>query len=82
MDATPWPLAESSSRDFRRNVVPASAFRGWPLVAEFNAFSIRVTLRACGCGGSVERLSYLVCDLFGKDVKIADRIGRKENKPR
>jgi C-terminal processing protease CtpA/Prc len=32
-------------------------------------------------GGSVETLEYFVGDLFGKGVKIADRIGRKENKP-
>jgi C-terminal processing protease CtpA/Prc len=32
-------------------------------------------------GGSVETLEYFVGDIFGKDLKIADRIGRKENKP-
>lgn len=32
-------------------------------------------------GGSVDTLGYLAGDVFDKDVKIADRIGRKENKP-
>jgi carboxyl-terminal processing protease len=32
-------------------------------------------------GGSVETLKYLVGDMFDKDVKIGDRVGRKENKP-
>jgi len=32
-------------------------------------------------GGSVETLEYVVGNLFGKDVKIADRVGRKEHKP-
>ena len=32
-------------------------------------------------GGSVETLSYLAGDFFEKDVKIADRVGRKESKP-
>jgi C-terminal processing protease CtpA/Prc len=32
-------------------------------------------------GGSVETLKYLVGGLFDKEVKIADRVGRKESKP-
>jgi C-terminal processing protease CtpA/Prc len=32
-------------------------------------------------GGSVETLEYLLGAMFDKDVKIADRVGRKENKP-
>ncbi len=32
-------------------------------------------------GGSVETLKYLVSGMFDKDVKIADRVGRKETKP-
>jgi C-terminal processing protease CtpA/Prc len=32
-------------------------------------------------GGSVEALKYVVGDLFDKEVKIADRVGRKEGKP-
>jgi C-terminal processing protease CtpA/Prc len=32
-------------------------------------------------GGSVETLKYVVGDLFDKEVKIADRVGRKEGKP-
>ncbi len=32
-------------------------------------------------GGSVETLSYLAGGFFDKDVKIADRAGRKESKP-
>ncbi len=32
-------------------------------------------------GGSVETLGYLAGDMFDKDVKIADRVGRKESKP-
>jgi carboxyl-terminal processing protease len=32
-------------------------------------------------GGSVETLKYLVSGVFDKDVKIADRVGRKETKP-
>ena len=32
-------------------------------------------------GGSVETLKYLVSGIFDKDVKIADRLGRKETKP-
>jgi carboxyl-terminal processing protease len=32
-------------------------------------------------GGSVETLEYLAGDFFDKDVKIADRVGRKESKP-
>jgi carboxyl-terminal processing protease len=32
-------------------------------------------------GGSVDTLGYLAGDVFDKDVKIADRVGRKENKP-
>jgi C-terminal processing protease CtpA/Prc len=32
-------------------------------------------------GGSIETLEYIVGNIFGKDVKIADRVGRKEHKP-
>jgi C-terminal processing protease CtpA/Prc len=32
-------------------------------------------------GGSVATLEYLLGAMFDKDVKIADRVGRKENKP-
>jgi carboxyl-terminal processing protease len=32
-------------------------------------------------GGAVETLKYLVGGMFEKDVKIADRVGRKETKP-
>jgi len=32
-------------------------------------------------GGSVETLKYLVGGMFEKEVKIADRVGRKETKP-
>jgi len=32
-------------------------------------------------GGSVETLDFIAGDLFGKDVKIADRVGRKDTKP-
>lgn len=32
-------------------------------------------------GGSVDTLGYLAGDVFDKDVKIADRVGRKESKP-
>lgn len=32
-------------------------------------------------GGSVDTLSYLVGGLFDREVKIADRIGRKDTKP-
>jgi C-terminal processing protease CtpA/Prc len=32
-------------------------------------------------GGSVETLEYLLGAMFDKDVKIADRVGRKENQP-
>jgi len=32
-------------------------------------------------GGSVETLKYLVGGMFDKDVKIADRLGRKETRP-
>ncbi len=32
-------------------------------------------------GGSVDTLEYFAGDVFDKDVRIADRIGRKENKP-
>jgi len=32
-------------------------------------------------GGSVETLEFVAGDLFSKDVKIADRVGRKERKP-
>jgi carboxyl-terminal processing protease len=32
-------------------------------------------------GGSVETLKYLVGGMFDKEVKIADRVGRKESKP-
>ena len=32
-------------------------------------------------GGSVETLKFLVGGMFDKDVKIGDRVGRKENKP-
>ncbi len=32
-------------------------------------------------GGSVDTLGYFAGDVFEKDVKIADRVGRKENKP-
>jgi C-terminal processing protease CtpA/Prc len=32
-------------------------------------------------GGSVDTLAYLVGDMFDKDVKIADRVGRNEHKP-
>lgn len=32
-------------------------------------------------GGSVETLKYLLGGLFDKEVKIADRVGRKETKP-
>jgi C-terminal processing protease CtpA/Prc len=32
-------------------------------------------------GGSVESLKYLVAGMFDKEVKIADRVGRKESKP-
>jgi C-terminal processing protease CtpA/Prc len=32
-------------------------------------------------GGSVETLEYLLGAMFDKDVKIADRVGRKDNKP-
>ena len=32
-------------------------------------------------GGSVETLQYFAGDVFDKDVKIADRVGRKETKP-
>jgi carboxyl-terminal processing protease len=32
-------------------------------------------------GGSVETLKYLVGGMFDKDVKLADRVGRKEKKP-
>lgn len=32
-------------------------------------------------GGSVETLKYLVGGMFNKEVKIADRVGRKESKP-
>lgn len=32
-------------------------------------------------GGSVDTLQYFAGDVFDKDVKIADRIGRKESKP-
>jgi carboxyl-terminal processing protease len=32
-------------------------------------------------GGSVETLKYLVGGIFDKEVKIADRVGRKETKP-
>ena len=32
-------------------------------------------------GGNVETLEFVAGDLFSKDVKIADRVGRKERKP-
>ncbi len=32
-------------------------------------------------GGAVDTLKYLVGGLFEKDIKIADRVGRKESKP-
>jgi carboxyl-terminal processing protease len=32
-------------------------------------------------GGSVDTLKYLVSGVFDKDVKIADRVGRKETRP-
>ena len=32
-------------------------------------------------GGDVDTLKYLVAGIFDKEVKIADRVGRKENKP-
>jgi len=32
-------------------------------------------------GGSVETLEYVVGNIFGKDVKIADLVGKKEHKP-
>jgi carboxyl-terminal processing protease len=32
-------------------------------------------------GGSIETLKYLASGVFDKDVKIADRVGRKETKP-
>ncbi|PYV63647.1 MAG: hypothetical protein DMG95_06375 [Acidobacteria bacterium] len=32
-------------------------------------------------GGSVETLKYLIGGIFDKEIKIADRIGRKESKP-
>jgi carboxyl-terminal processing protease len=32
-------------------------------------------------GGSVETLEYFAGNLFGKDTKIADRVGKKERKP-
>jgi C-terminal processing protease CtpA/Prc len=32
-------------------------------------------------GGSVETLEYFAGNLFGKDTKIADRVGKKEHKP-
>lgn len=32
-------------------------------------------------GGSVDTLKYMVSGLFDKEVKIADRVGRKETKP-
>lgn len=32
-------------------------------------------------GGSVETLRYLIGGVFDKEVKIADRVGRKESKP-
>lgn len=32
-------------------------------------------------GGSVETLEYFAGNIFGKDTKIADRVGKKEHKP-
>src|SRR5215469_9711382 len=32
-------------------------------------------------GGAVDTLTYLVGDIFENDVKVADRVGRKESKP-
>ena len=32
-------------------------------------------------GGAVDTLKYVISDLFEGDVKIADRVGRKESKP-
>ena len=32
-------------------------------------------------GGSVETLSYFAGDFFDKEIKIADRVGKKDNKP-
>jgi C-terminal processing protease CtpA/Prc len=32
-------------------------------------------------GGAVETLKYLICGMFDKEIKIADRVGRKNSKP-
>jgi C-terminal processing protease CtpA/Prc len=45
-----------------------------------NHKSLIVDLRG-NPGGSVETLKHLVSDTFDKDVKITDRVGRKDNKP-
>jgi len=39
-----------------------------------------IDLRGDG-GGSVDTLAFLVGGIFGRELKIADRVGRKENKP-